>query len=473
MFGNDFYPTPGHVVIDMVSPYMHNDKRPRDMLTILEPSAGKGDIIDKMIHHYNLKFAQFNAIEKNPELRATLTGKGYKVIDSDFLKFNDPMHFDLVVMNPPFREGATHLLRAWELVADGGDIVCLLNAETLRNPYTEERKLLISIIEEHGVTKDIGNPFNGADSLRKTEVEVVLVRLHKPEREGMSFDGVVVDHDVREAEADFQVNPLASANMIESLVAQYERARDVLRQIDKLRAEYHYYAGAAKLPNYEQDDNEDIPTLNDQITVLKARFWKFVFDKTQIGQLTTSDFQRKFYVMREQTAMMAFTVDNVMAILEMFVQNRGDILQQCIESVFDAATAFHYKNCVHVEGWKTNKSWKVNKTIIIPGVVDTSYGYWSMSLYRRREFFEDIDKVCCYLSGLKLADITPLKTALENRVEQIRRGADYTEVFETAFFQVRVYKKGTMHLTFKDLDLLARFNQAAAKRKGWQVGPGY
>jgi hypothetical protein len=50
---------------------------------------------------------------------------------------------------------------------------------------------------------------------------------------------------------------------------------------------------------------------------------------------------------------------------------------------------------------------------------------------------------------------------------------DYSEVLESEFFKIRIHKKGTVHLTFKDMELLAAFNQAAAKGKGWEVGPGY
>ena len=48
---------------------------------------------------------------------------------------------------------------------------------------------------------------------------------------------------------------------------------------------------------------------------------------------------------------------------------------------------------------------------------------------------------------------------------------DYKNVYERThdsyFFTIKLYKKGTMHLTFKDIDVWARFNQAAAEGKNW------
>ncbi|AMJ66033.1 methyltransferase [Hymenobacter sp. PAMC 26628] len=114
----------------------------------------------------------------DPELRAVLHDKGYKVIANDFLNYRGDHFFDLIVMNPPFSNGDRHLLKAWDVVAAGGDVVCLLNTETLANPYTETRQLLARLIEDHGTSEALGAVF--AEAERSTNVGVSLVRLHKP-----------------------------------------------------------------------------------------------------------------------------------------------------------------------------------------------------------------------------------------------------------------------------------------------------
>ncbi|MDX2138352.1 MAG: DUF4942 domain-containing protein [Chloroflexota bacterium] len=470
MFNPDFYPTPPSIVIDMVGQYMRKSR----YLRILEPSAGKGDILDTLKDVYRTDNANLYAIEMDADLRATLKGKGYRVIDSDFLAFSEPMHFDLIVMNPPFSAGAAHLLKAWDIVAPGGDVVCLLNAETLRNSYTAERRLLASIIAEHGEVKFIGDAFRQAE--RKTGVEVALVRLHKPDRKTSNpFAGMPAQTDAPEAEAQFASSPLATADMVTALVAQYERARDILRQMDSLYSEYRFYAEIANAKPGDFDHGDALyspPHLNDQLTALKARFWSFIFARTKIGKLTTSDFQRKFEALRQEQAHMAFTVPNIMSVLDLFLMNRRVILLECIENVFDEATRFHEKNAVHTEGWKTNKSWRLNKTIIMPYVVEFSkWGTWSLD-WRRRDFYRDMDKVCCYLSGKRVEEVAPLVDTIQDHLRNLEPLADHTLPFESEFFIIRVYKKGTMHMTFKDLDLLARFNRTAAERKGWSLGDG-
>ena len=49
-----------------------------------------------------------------------------------------------------FADGERHLLKALEMQKNGGCVMCILNAETLKNPYTKERKLLVRKLEELG-----------------------------------------------------------------------------------------------------------------------------------------------------------------------------------------------------------------------------------------------------------------------------------------------------------------------------------
>ena len=79
-------------------------------------------------------------------------------------------------MNPPFSQGAKHLLRAWDFL-HAGEIVCLLNQETIDNPYTEVRKRLAKLIADHGTVETLGPVFSKAE--RATDVHVAMVYLKK------------------------------------------------------------------------------------------------------------------------------------------------------------------------------------------------------------------------------------------------------------------------------------------------------
>ena len=473
MFNNDFYPTPQNIIQKMIAPYTTAIAGRHYMrnLQILEPSAGKGNIIDYLTSAYRIKPSNIACMEIEPELQLVLQGKGYKLIGDDFLEYNGRYHFDLILMNPPFSAGAAHLLKAWEVVAHGGKITCLLNAETLDNPHTRQRQLLARIVEGHGEVERLGQCFRTAE--RRTAVNVVLVRLTKPERETVvDFSDEKLARDYGVSDDEFGANPLAHSNIIESFVSQYDHASRLLVEQHEIEKKLRFYLSGVKIVD---DGRKDAETINERLDELKKDFWKYIFDKTKIGRVTTSQFQEKLTQFTDSTISLAFTVANINKILSVFFLNKEQIMLECVEAVFDRATDFHAKNKVWVEGWKTNKAWKVNKRIIMPWGVDydARYTYWSWRAVRR-DFYSDLDKVLCWLDGRSLENVTTVAEAMDTKFKRIREAReDYKLQFESTYFRIRIFKKGTVHLDFKDKNLLDELNRQAARRKGWRIGGGY
>jgi hypothetical protein len=170
---------------------------------------------------------------------------------------------------------------------------------------------------------------------------------------------------------------------------------------------------------------------------------------------------------------MEFSEQNIIEMLSMFFLNREQIMDDCLTEVFDIATGFHEKNKIYKEGWKTNKSYKLNKRIIHPNGVTFCpiFKRIEFKWHRCPSFFGDIDKVLCWLSGKSIDD--PEFVTIGTAIQRFLDGTDpITNKFESTFFLIRIYKKGTVHLDFKDLYLLDDFNLAAAKGKKW-IGADY
>lgn len=115
-------------------------------------------------------------------------------------------------MNPPFSAGAAHLLKALDVMKDGGKIRCLLNAETIRNPCTNERKELAAQLEKLNATvKYIPDAFKNAR--RAARVEVALVSVDIPEREPVSKIRLELQHEATERlKTDPELAALVSAD---------------------------------------------------------------------------------------------------------------------------------------------------------------------------------------------------------------------------------------------------------------------
>lgn len=72
MFGIQFYPTPKPVVEMMMDKVEWSGVR-----FVLEPSAGKGDIVDGVAKQLKGKVHQIECVEIDPDLREVLRGLGF------------------------------------------------------------------------------------------------------------------------------------------------------------------------------------------------------------------------------------------------------------------------------------------------------------------------------------------------------------------------------------------------------------
>lgn len=487
MFDPEFFPTPASLACRLLSPYLHRlSHRSRDnggsdpITCILEPSAGKGDILDWVRapgaltgNYYGPKLL---AIERNLELASVLQSKGYALVAHDFLTYRPDRRIDLILMNPPFSVGSRHLLHAWEIL-EAGDIACILNAETIRNPWTEERKLLALIIEDHGSVEFVGQAFAcGAE--RSTDVEVAIVRLRK-ERSGrgdLDFEFAMPageDEAMPEDAIEQTGSVLMRPDQMGAMIRQYAMAKHAFVDYLRAREAMAFYCqgvvdpdkvfdlaqeacGGGRSTHRHKDAAFEI--FKDSI---RLKFWEHILQMVGMEKYLTSELRKKFSEFVEQQGAMALSKENIGQILSTIILNSGSIMQQAVVVVFDMFTAYHETNRVHVEGWKTNKAWKVNRKVILPNWVSRAYGWWAFNMYRRGEF-GDIDKAMAYLAGVKLEDVIGVENALESEW----KGADSGKCVST-FFEIRYFRKGTVHLTFRDEALWARFNIAACQGKGW------
>ena len=111
--------------------------------TVLEPSAGKGNIIDYVLN-YGAKEVYF--CEINKDLSAICERKNATKIKSNFLEVTQEeiIGVNCIVMNPPFSEFRKHIEHAWRIAPDGCEIISLGNYDTIKSlcgNYSEKENL--------------------------------------------------------------------------------------------------------------------------------------------------------------------------------------------------------------------------------------------------------------------------------------------------------------------------------------------
>lgn len=445
-----FYPTPFDLVIRLIAGYRHYRG------ICLEPHAGRGDIADRLRDYGNLKVM---CCELSEDLRRILLDKGHNVIGSDFLALVAPYQFDLIVMNPPFRHAAKHILHAWSMLAPGGELAAILPQTAIGKTEGDYLELNL-LIDTAGKVEEVGTAFSKAE--RVTNVPCVIVRLIKPNQEKFEpFSNFKPAEDAPEPEPEIRDLP-ASRDLIRAIVEQYNAAMRALRVAHNADVEFR------RLVPDSVFHWKDQPKLTERIENVKEAFWSLIFQRTRIGELTTSSYRQKFMEKQALLSRMEFSERTIYEVLHTFMESRNIILNECVLDLFKQITYYSRDNAIEDQRWATNKGWKINPKIIVPGALDVWFDWKLVS--RKEDFLNDLDKVLSMFGNDK-----GVCTAKEVRevLDHIRQGqTHYQQKFETSNFSFRVFKKGTIHLWFKDLKTLEMINKYAAERNMFILGSG-
>lgn len=466
MFNKNFFPTPKEAcrhLLDGIPPRDLGNK------TILEPSAGKGDILE-YLQDYTGQYIKptFLSMEIEPELVAILQDKDFKVIGNDFL--NEPIHYDIdyIFMNPPFDHGAKHLLRAWEIIQNG-TIRCLLNAETYNNTYTQERSLLANIINEYGKVTQLGNIFAKAE--RKTNVDVILVELVKKTESKFDFNADFDTESFTMPNDLGNTSELIIHDMLSNREARYKASILAFQEMEAARRKFKACVSPL-VSSYKVSDYLKADSFNYFISQFNGDAWDLLLTESKFADLLTKRVRDEFiYKQFPKQKNIAFTKSNMVELLSILMNNKGAIVDRCILDVFDLLTRYHKENRVHVEGWKTNEAYKVGMKFILPRVMkefDSVFGTYSFE-YSNEHTLNDIDLVMCFLTGQKLGNIVTCQKILQQQFDNFKAGRAYSTNVESTFFDIKFFKKGTIHFKFKSEQLWQWFNCKASELRGYPL----
>lgn len=483
---DEYFPTPEPLIAEMLRGTNLDTIR-----TVLEPSAGKGSII-KYIRardeRYNRSTFDIDAIEISRELRHVLKGEKIRVVHDDFLTFHSLKKYDLVVMNPPFSAGDRHVLKALSLVREGGRLIAILNAETLRNPCTNARRELaatLATLKARIVYKQ--NAFAAAEN--KTGVEIAIITADIPEQER---DSIILDH-LRKAEEqappkDYAAdNPLVTNNKIKAMVERYdhEARRGIFLMDEYLPVVKHMLTSKhAKKPLLQMivadDDSRPVHenphrAKNTFLYNLRLRYWRALFDTGEFADRLTTNVQSDLHSRIGEFAQYEFSLFNIYELYIELGQSIVSNIKDTIVKLFDDFTARYSwaeysSNVLHYNGWKTNQAFKVNSKVIIP--LSGSWNRWYTDGrfdlgYDVKRKLCDIEKTFNYLAGNLDNDHASLSDILEAAFHSGQRRNVRFKHFSASFF-----KKGTCHLVFHNPDLVKKLNIFAGQQKKW-LPPGY
>lgn len=170
-----FFPTPRPVIDKML-----DLAGIRPGLRVLEPSAGKGDILDALRER---GVTDLCYCEPSPVLVDILRAKGYdRPLYADFLECHG-WTFDRVVMNPPFEKGQDmdHIRHAYEeCLRDGGRLVAVMSDGPFYRQGKKAQEFRDWFLRVGGKCRELPEgAFEGPGAFRQTGVKCRLVVIEK------------------------------------------------------------------------------------------------------------------------------------------------------------------------------------------------------------------------------------------------------------------------------------------------------
>lgn len=485
----DFYPTPKRIIDKMLSGIDF-----KLISSVLEPSAGKGNIVDAVIdklkyshsYSYNKNVTwDIDTIEIDKNLQYILQGKNYRVVHDDFLTFNSYKKYDIIIMNPPFSTGDKHLLKALEMQErHGGQIVCLLNSETLNNLYSNSRKDLFNRLDKYNAKIEfINDAF--IDAERKTPVQIALIKIDIPKTEQ---DSIILNELKKQEQYEKIINTdnnkIVDADFIKAITEQYNfEVRTGLKLISEYEALKPYMLNSFKDEGYitkesilqlklkDEDKYSSKDLRNGYIEQIRMKYWKALFTSEEFMGLFTSNLRDKYYNKIKELKDYDFSLFNIYTIKINLNKEMIQGVEDTILKLFEEfSNRYHWmdetsNNIHYYNGWKTNKSYKINKKVIIP-LNGFGWSGFESTKWEVKEKLADVEKVFNYLDCGK-TDHYDIYNALD-----WAKGEEQTRKIKLKYFLITFYKKGTCHIEFTNMDLLQKFNLYGSQRMGW-LPPSY
>jgi tetratricopeptide (TPR) repeat protein len=485
MFNDDFYPTPDELIEELLSLSIRVDFPKIKGLSrftlrgrVLEPSAGKGNIVNYI--RRKAKSIKVDTIENDSELASFLMGSGHNVVWSDFLTFETFREYDSIVMNPPFSACDKHLLHSIKLaskqITKDCEIYAIVNAETIKNPFSTIRKELAHLLDLHDARiKFVEKAFSNAE--RKTNVEVALVYL-KVHRDNASEDIYRRTVDALKGKQREQASEITTslstfvkhqevqerADDITRLIHEYEQAIKLVREsyeANKRNRDFISYISKVNGGKLYVPIDDLAKEYEEELQRLRSTYWQLILHTDEFMKKLTTEAREKLNRQLESASELEINGTNIYMLLHAIMANSSDMLISSVVSMFKKITSYSRRefstNVHYYNGWYTNEAYKIGKKVIYPFY--TSFSDWDMGV--RDNSFNSVDyRIKGFIFDL-LKAFEPFRDVSYD-FEILGKGE-----FSNDILRFKIFMKGTVHVWFRDLESLNKINYVCGRKFNW------
>lgn len=483
---NQFYPTPRDLAARMWKHFDATILR-RSSCFFLEPSAGRGNLFSGSFVPNNIRPKDVDVVEIDFDNQAILRSKEFNVVGHDFLQFEGAKSYSHIIMNSPFLYAAQHTIHAFNLLKSG-ELVSLLNAQTIRNPSDKYHKQLAKIIEDNnGITEFTSGSFTSPDTMRKTKVECAIVYIKK---EYQHTDISFIDSLKVEIEPKFTTPKQTSTHsqlaikqdVVKQAVSVFKAAvKSMEKEVTisaSLQSESLYFSNLLGDSITKQLDIESINATevskhnpiseyNRRYAKLKEQAWSYILGATKIGKHLSSKVQNSIRKDFANVSSLEFNESNIYGFLTGLMNGRSEMNSKMLADFFDSVTLHSTSNRAYYQGWKSNDKHKKNAyRIKMTRFIKPLNSFYNSLTRGSLEFLNEVDLCFALLDARSIDDFKGVKDSFENE-ESFNRLSN-GERLTTEYFDIRYYPGvGTIHFFPRNKKCIDRLNKLVGRQRQW------
>lgn len=200
---------------------------------------------------------------------------------------------------------------------------------------------------------------------------------------------------------------------------------------------------------------------------MEQNAWTFVVDRLDIWRIMSEARASELRGWIEKGELPPLTEESAMQLARGYMGNLDNLLNEFVKEVFDWLRPRMSEGCgYNGADFKTNKWEVVGPKVIVEWIIDrdnAKHGKFRVRYDSAQQQLQTLENLFIALDG-KGTTGKGHRSELENAINASKDGIGRTE-----YFGFRACKKGTLHIEFLRLDLLAEFNRRAG---GMNFGKG-
>lgn len=183
---------------------------------------------------------------------------------------------------------------------------------------------------------------------------------------------------------------------------------------------------------------------------LDRGIWRDLMKKSGMLSIMDAQARDQWYNSLEKEDIPVVSEANILSTFEQLHLNKIDVFERGVINVFKGLSW----------DYKTNSPCSFGKKIIVNNLVAHSRWGFSLNWGWRRDQLADLERMLFLLDGKPIPDN---RGDVTTRLMEHIRDNPSKDIYEDDFFSIRYFQKGTVHITFKRIDLAEKMNDIVAK----------